>query len=120
MHSRSHAKNLFTGPAAMFIFLVALLLVGPSTASAALFVVTNTGDTGSGTLRQAIADAADGDVIAFLLSGCPCVITLSSGSLQTSKNLTIVGPGAGVLRLDGNGGVGIDPLRRSILENGGT
>jgi hypothetical protein len=54
------------------------------------------GDSGAGTLRQAILDASSscGDTINFAVSG---VITLTSGELPIAKNLTISGPGANVL-----------------------
>lgn len=64
--------------------------------------VTNTNDSGPGSLRQAIADAAPGDTINFNLSDCPCVITLTSGELLIGKPLTINGPGAKTLSIDGN------------------
>ena len=63
--------------------------------------VTNTNDSGAGSLRQAIADAVSGDTITFNLSGCPCTITLTSGELVINKNLTISGPGASQLTISG-------------------
>jgi len=68
----------------------------------ATLTVTNTNDSGAGSLRQAIADAASGDTISFNLSGCPCTITLTSGELVINKNLTIIGPGASQLTISGN------------------
>src|SRR5678815_3718311 len=104
----------------MSMILAVMLIIGSGNVKAATFTVTSTADTGSGTLRQALLDASDGDVIEVALAGCPCVITLYSGSLQTSRSVNIIGPGADMLTLDGNGGVGIDPARRLILETGGT
>ena len=40
------------------------------------WTVTNTNDSGSGSLREALAFSAPGDTINFSLSGCPCTITL--------------------------------------------
>jgi hypothetical protein len=57
---------------------------------AATITVTNTNDSGSGSLRQALAVAHDGDRITFTVSG---TITLTSGGLQVTKNVTISGPG---------------------------
>src|SRR5690606_27888979 len=54
--------------------------------------VTNTNDSGPGSLRQAIADAGFGDTIIFDLP-LPATITLTSGQLVVSNNLTIEGPG---------------------------
>ena len=64
--------------------------------------VTNTNDSGAGSLRQAIADAGRGDTINFNLSNCPCLITLTSGELVIGKDLTIIGPGANLLTISGN------------------
>jgi len=55
-------------------------------------LVTNNNDSGPGSLRQAIADAEDGDVITFDNS---YTIELTSGSLIVDKSLTITGTGAG-------------------------
>ena len=55
-------------------------------AQAATITVTNGNDAGAGSLRQAIADAVAGDVIAF--SGVTTV-TLTAGQLLIGKNLTI-------------------------------
>jgi predicted outer membrane repeat protein len=72
------------------------LLLGAVTGQAATLTVTNSGDSGAGTLRQAILDASSsgGDTINFDLTG---TITLTSGQLFIHKNLTISGPGANVL-----------------------
>jgi hypothetical protein len=61
--------------------------------------VTNTNDSGPGSLRQAIADAASGDTINFSITGS---ITLTSGQLEILRNLTIQGPGANLLSINGN------------------
>jgi hypothetical protein len=55
--------------------------------------VTNTNDSGAGSLRQAIFDAFEGATIDLSpLSGS--IITLTSGQLFIDKSLTINGPGA--------------------------
>src|SRR5438132_4973037 len=68
-------------------------------AHAATITVTNTNDSGSGSLRQALTVANDGDTIKFAVTG---TITLTSGGLPITKNLTISGPGADQLSIDGN------------------
>src|SRR6266513_308363 len=61
--------------------------------------VTNTNDSGPGSLRQALADADDGDTINFAVTG---TIGLTSGELLVAKNITISGPGAESLAVNGN------------------
>ncbi len=78
-----------------------LFLVASTTVYGVTITVTNTNDSGAGSLRQAITDASAGDTIEFSVSG---TITLSS-SLTISKNLTIQGPGASSLDISGNNSV---------------
>ena len=66
-------------------------LVAPMPARAATSVVTNLNDSGPGSLRQAIADAAPSDIITFGVTG---TITLTTGELLINKDLTLSGPGA--------------------------
>ena len=85
------------------IFAIAVLLLAATTMSAhaATITVTNTNDTGPGSLRQALTNANNGDRINFAVSGA---ITLTSGGLVVAKNVTISGPGANRLSIDGNQG----------------
>ena len=62
-------------------------------------VVTNTADTGAGSLRQAITDACPGSTITFAVTG---TITLTGGALDVEQSLTIQGPGAGKITINGN------------------
>ena len=80
---------------ASLAFLAALLLATPS--RAATNTVTTTADSGPGSLRDAIAAAAAGDTINFAVTGA---ITLTSGELLINKNLTVAGPGAGILTVE--------------------
>ncbi len=64
-------------------------------ALAGTITVTSGGDSGAGTLRQAIVDAASGDTINFS-SGFTTII-LTSDELLINKSLTINGPGANLL-----------------------
>jgi Flp pilus assembly protein TadG len=68
---------------------------------AATITVTNTNDSGAGSLRQALADANDGDTIDFAVT-TPATITLTSGELLVNKSVIISGPGAGQLSMDAN------------------
>src|SRR6266436_4314564 len=63
-------------------------------APANIITVTNLNDSGSGSLRQALADANDGDTIEFAVTG---TISLTSGELVIDKNITISGPGSNSL-----------------------
>ena len=67
-------------------------------------VVTNTNDSGSGSLRDAIANAQAGSAVDFNLT-YPASIVLTSGVLNIDKDLTIRGPGAASLSISGNNGV---------------
>lgn len=55
-------------------------------ADAATITVTNTNDSGPGSLRQALRDAHDGDTINLAVRG---TITLTSGGLPINKNIAI-------------------------------
>lgn len=72
------------------------LLVEASLATT--LTVTNLADSGPGTLRQALADAASGDTIDFAIEG---TIKLDTGPVVIDRSLTLVGPGAESLALDG-------------------
>jgi hypothetical protein len=75
------------------------LAEGAFTLTLAPHRVTSAGDRGPGTLRQLLADAAPGDVIAFAadLAG---TITLDS-ELALERSVTVEGPGAELLALSG-------------------
>jgi hypothetical protein len=71
----------------------------------ATFTVTNTNDSGIGSLRQAILDAnnAEGeDSIVFDTALTGQIITLTSGQLDITDSLTIDGLGADDLTISGN------------------
>jgi hypothetical protein len=67
-----------------------------------ILAVTTTGDSGAGTLRDAISRAAAGDQIVFSLPN-HSTIQLTSGPLTSNNNLTIHGPGQAALTIRGNG-----------------
>ena len=64
-------------------------------------LVSNSQDSGAGSLRQAIADALPGDVVTFSPShfNQPRIMTLAS-TLVVDKPLGILGPGSSLLTLD--------------------
>ena len=77
----------------------ALVCAATISAYADIITVTNTNDSGLGSLRQALADANDSDTINFAVTG---TIGLTTGELLVNKSLTISGPGVGLLAVDGN------------------
>ena len=66
-----------------------------------IIVVTNTDDSGPGSLRDALAAAVDGDIIDA--TGISGTILLTSGELQITTAVSINGPGDTSLTVDGNG-----------------
>src|SRR5689334_12341230 len=70
--------------------------------SSSTITVTNTNDSGAGSLRQAIIDASPGDTIDFHSALSGQTITLTSAELLINKNLSINGPGASLLSVSGN------------------
>jgi hypothetical protein len=67
-------------------------------AHAAPIMVTNTTDSGAGSLRQAFSDAHNGDTVNFGVTG---VITLTD-QLLVDKSITIHRPGSGNLTINAN------------------
>src|SRR5262249_55471320 len=63
--------------------------------------VMNLFDSGPGSLRQAILDTPAGGTVDFQ-PGLTGIITLTTGELALSKDLTITGPGASVITVSGN------------------
>jgi predicted outer membrane repeat protein len=118
MTARPHAgcflaHFMFFGmPAAFIPALLMLVLAGGATASAQ--VVTNTADSGPGTLRSAITNAASGAVITFDPSLSGATITLGS-TLTINTNLTIDASALpGGLQINGNGSVQIVNVASNI------
>lgn len=76
-------------------FLVLFALTAFASAASAAVVTTNA-DSGTGSLRDAIANASAGDTITFDPAGLAGgqTITLTGGQLAPSVNLTITGAGA--------------------------
>ena len=71
-----------------------------------VFTVSSLSDSGAGTLRAAIndANAAGGQNTIDFQSGLTGFVDLNGGALEASQgNITIQGPGPGVITIDGNG-----------------
>lgn len=74
-------------------------LLSAMLANAATFTVTTLADSGSGSLRAAVASAASGDTINITATG---TLTLTSGEIAVTKALAIAGPGVSSLTISGN------------------
>ena len=71
-------------------------------AGASTLTVTSTADSGAGSLREALANANDGDVIDFALAP-GSTIDLTGGQLEINDQVTLDGPGAAQLDIDAGG-----------------
>jgi hypothetical protein len=71
-------------------------------AEASSILVSTTNDTVIGSLRQNILLAGSVESAIAFAGNVVGTITLTNGALGISKNLSIVGPGAGVLTLNAN------------------
>jgi hypothetical protein len=65
-----------------------------------VLTVTSTADNGTGSLRDTIANANSGDTIMFNLTP-PAIIPLTTGEIAIAKTITIIGLGAGILKISG-------------------
>ena len=87
------------------VLLAPVLGLALATTQAATFTVTITGDSGPGSLRQAILDAnatPGDDTIVFTTNG---TITLAAPLPLVSDNTSIIGPGTNQLTISGNNAV---------------
>ena len=89
----------------LLVFLTGTLVALPGReARATTYTVTNTNDSGPGSLRGAVGLAGDGDTVAF--SGVSGTILLSS-TLNINYGISISGPGSAVLAVSGGDAVRI-------------
>lgn len=68
---------------------------------AGIVTVSNCEDSGAGSLREAFLDAVSGDVIDLTSLDCS-TITLATGLTTSVDDLTLSGPGADLLAIDGD------------------
>lgn len=97
-------RNIFNpaSTAILIFFLLTELLFLSDISFALQFEVTNLNDAGAGSLRQAIIDANTNpgpDEIIFQ-DGLTGIITLITGEMAITDDLTITGPGADVITID--------------------
>ena len=105
-----------------------LALVLNTSAFAATITVTNINDTGAGSLRAAITAAANGDAITFsnttaggttnFYDGVQRIITLGSALPNLSQNISVTGPGAGVVTVRRNPAGATPAFRIFTISNG--
>ena len=79
--------------------------------------VINTNDSGPGSLRYAVdyanAHLGDDTITSQIPGAGPHVITLTTGRINIHSNITIQGPGASVVSVDGNNGKRVFYIRGS-------
>ena len=108
MHTTGKLVSLFSLVFILFSFMPM------QTAQAASQTVFNTNDSGAGSLRQVIADAAAGDTIVFDSSLSGSTITLAS-TLELTKNVTIDGSAlTSPITISGNSTVGVFSVNSGI------
>jgi hypothetical protein len=88
---------LFLLAVCVILFALAQRTTAKGDRPANVITVTNTNDSGPGSLRQALADANDGDTINFDPALNGQTILLTTAELAIAKNVTISGPGANLL-----------------------
>ncbi len=111
-HSRSRSftalatgGSMLTAGAGVGTLATALFIGLAGPAGATTLTVSNTLDSGAGSLRQAIisANAAAGTDTINFASGVSGTITLASDLPDVTESLTITGPGSAALTISGDG-----------------
>jgi hypothetical protein len=104
---------------------VSLLFVPLSLKAATTHTVTNTLDSGTGSLRTVISNAAAGDTIVFNIPTTDAgydastnffTITLTSGRILISQNLIINGPPAANIAISGNHSSSVFTINPATVE----
>ena len=101
--------SIITTVTASLVVLATAAKAGPCTNT-----VSNTLDSGPGSLRDALANATNFETITF----CPTVtgtIVLTNGELVVTNSVTILGPGPGLLAVNGNSA---SPITIGDLQSG--
>ncbi len=100
---------------ALVAILGTLSLLAPAPAGAATLTVTNGNDSGSGSLRDTLVAAAPGDTVVFA-SGV-MTVSLTSGQLTLTKNVTIQGDGTGGVTIQRSNAVDTPNFRIFFVSN---
>jgi hypothetical protein len=98
-----------------FLISTAIFALASVSAQSAVLTVTNTQDSGAGSLRDSITAAANGDVIQFGPALNGQTITLTSGEIVIAKDLTIGGPSAANIAISGNQATRIFAITTGIV-----
>jgi len=122
-HFASKTGRVAAGGSLLVGGVAGALVLAPQAGAATTYTVTNTADSGAGSLRQALDDAnnnAGADIIVFD-AGSAGTITLTTGQLDIFDDVTITGLGAADSIISGNNNSRIfyiynydDPLTVSI------
>ena len=94
--------------------------LGFSSLRAATITVTSIADNGVGSLREALANANNGDTVVFDSSLSGQLIALTSGQLVVSKSISITGPGGNRLRVQRSTQLGTPYFRILYVGSGNT
>jgi hypothetical protein len=95
------ALRLSTATLVVGVATVSIAVLPAQVAGASPLTVTNCNDSGPGSLRDTVSGASGGDSITFALSPACSLISLTSGEIEISQNLTITGPGSSTLSVSG-------------------
>src|SRR4051812_7103410 len=104
MKSRRGRRNLAALSGGTLVVSGLGVIGAPQASATTTYSVTNTADSGPGSLRQAIIDAnanAGADLV-NIDSGLSGQITLTTGQLNIASDVFIQGPGANRLTVSGN------------------
>jgi hypothetical protein len=110
-HDRFKSGHRSSRRPAIAISLLCALVFGVGSVRAVTLTVTNTADSGAGSLRQAIADAHDGDTIQFAAALNGQAINLTTAELSIDTNITITGPGPTTLTVQRSTATGTPQFR---------
>jgi hypothetical protein len=99
-HKHWHCRSQVLRPLAASL-IVALAIQAPNRSWASNLIVSNCGDSGTGSLRDAVSRAATGDTVDLTRLQCSS-ITLTGGEIASGlSNLSLIGPGASALYIKG-------------------
>lgn len=104
------------------LFFLAIIFLLSTNISANTFVVTNTNDSGTGSLREAVNSAnsttrPDSIVFDWTIFGSAQTIALTGGEILITQPLQILGPGESLLKISGNSNSRVFFLQNTAIVN---